>query len=43
MDTKSLCFCHVKWAQKLFRYYFCIIYSQGRANQAANIISYFPQ
>ena len=26
MDTKSLSSCQVRWAQGLFRYYFCINY-----------------
>ena len=43
MDTKSLSFYQVRWAQKLFRYYFCINDSQGKANKAANTLSRYPQ
>ena len=30
MDTKSLSFCQVRWAQELFRYHFRIDYRQGK-------------
>ena len=43
MDTKSLSFRQVCWAQKLSRYHFQIDYRQGNANGAANALSYFPQ
>ena len=42
LDTKSLSFRQVRWAQKLFRYYFRIDYCQGKANGAANMLSRFP-
>ena len=40
MDTKNLSFCQVKWAQKLFKYYFQINYCQGKANKAADALFY---
>ena len=43
MDTKSLSFHQVRWAQELFRYYFCINYHQGKANRAADALSRYPQ
>ena len=42
MDTKSLSFRQVYWAQKLFRYHFQIDYCQGKANAAADTLSKFP-
>ena len=41
MDTKSLSFGRVCWAQKLFSYHFCIDYHQGKANRAANTLCCF--
>ena len=43
MDTKSLSFRKVRWAQELFRYYFCINYRQRQANRAANALSHYLQ
>ena len=43
MDIKSLSFRQVRWAQKLFRYYFRIDYHQGKANGAADTLSRFSQ
>ena len=43
MDTKNLSFRQVHWAQKLSYYYFCINYSQSKANGAADAISWYPQ
>ena len=43
MDTKSLSFRQVRWAQELFRYHFRIDYRQGKANAAADALSRFPQ
>ena len=43
MDTKSLSFRQVCWAQKLSRYQFQINYCQGKANAAADALSKFPQ
>ena len=43
MDTKSLSSRQVCWAQKLFRHYFRIDYRQGKANEAADALSCFPQ
>ena len=43
MDTKSLSFRQVRWAQKLSRYHFRIDYRQGKANGAADALSRFPQ
>ena len=43
MDTKCLSSRQVRWAKKLFRYYFWIDYRQGKANEAANALSYFFQ
>ena len=39
MDTKSLGFRQICWAQDLLTYYFWIDYYQGKANRAANIFS----
>ena len=41
MDTKSLSFKQVRWAQKLSRYYFWIDYYQGKANGSADALSCF--
>ena len=43
MNTKSLSSTQVRWAQELSRYYFRIDYCQGKANEAANALSHFPQ
>ena len=43
MDTKSLSLCQVPWAQELSCYHFWINYRQGKANGAADALSYFPQ
>ena len=43
MDTKSLSFCQVQWAQELNKYYFWINYYQRKANGAADALSRFPQ
>ena len=43
MDTKSLSFCQVRWAQELSRYHFRIDYRQGKANGAADALSHYPQ
>ena len=43
MDTKSLSFRQVRWAQELFQYYFRIDYRQNKANIAADALSRFPQ
>ncbi len=43
MDTKSLSFCQVRWAQELSRYHFRIDYRQGKANATADALSRFPQ
>ena len=43
IDTKSLSFCQVRWAQKLFCYHFRINYHQEKANGAAKALSCFPQ
>ena len=43
MDTKSLSFCQFLWAQELSRYHFIIDYLQGKANEAADALSRFPQ
>ena len=43
MDTKSLSFCQVSWAQELFCYYFWINYCQGKINGAADALSRFLQ
>ena len=43
MDTKSLSFQQVRWAQKLSQYYFQIDYHQGKANTAADALSQVPQ
>ena len=43
MDTKSISSRQVYWAQKLSCYYFQIDYCQGKANEAADTFSRFPQ
>ncbi len=43
MDTKSLSFRQVRWAQELSRYHFRIDYRQGKANGAADVLSRYPQ
>ena len=43
IDTKSLSFRQVCWAQELSQYYFQIDYCQGKANTAADALSRFPQ
>ena len=43
MDTKSLSFRQVRWAQELSWYHFQINYCQGKANAAADALSRFPQ
>ena len=43
MDTKSLSFCQVRWAQELLRYHFQIHYGQSKANEAPDALSCFLQ
>ncbi len=43
MDTKSLSFRQVRWAQELSRYHFQIHYQQGKANGATDALSQYPQ
>ena len=43
MDTKSLSSRQVRWAQELSRYHFRIDYCQGKANGAADALSWYPQ
>ncbi len=43
MDTKSLSFHQVCWAQKLSQFYFQIDYRQQKANTAADALFYFLQ
>ena len=43
MDTKSLSFRQVRWAQELSRYHFRINYHQRKANGAADVLFRFPQ
>ena len=43
IDTKNLSFRQVRWAQKLFCYYFRIDYQQNKANGAANTLSQYSQ
>ena len=43
MNTKSLSFRHIRWAQKLSWYQFQIDYCQGKANTAADALSRFFQ
>ncbi len=42
IDTKSLSFRQVRWAQELSRYYFQIDYRQGKANRFADALSRYP-
>ena len=43
MNTKSLSFKQICWAQKLFWYHFQIDYHQGKANEAIDALSQYPQ
>ena len=43
MDTKSLSFRKVRWAQELSHYYFWINYCQGKANGAIDALSWYLQ
>ena len=43
METKSLSFRQVCWAQKLSRYHFRIDYYQGKTNGAADALFHYPQ
>ena len=43
MDTKSLSSRQVRWAQELSWYHFQINYRQGKANGAADALSWYPQ
>lgn len=43
MNTKSLSSRQVRWAQSLSWYYFRIDYHQGKAKEAADALSRFPQ
>ena len=43
MDTKSLSSRQVRWVQELSRYHFRIDYQQGKANEAADALSQYPQ
>ena len=43
MDTKSLSSRQVRWAQEFSRYHFRIDYRQGKANEAADALSRYPQ
>ena len=43
MKTKSLSSRQVQWAQELSRYHFQIDYRQGKANAAADALSWYPQ
>ena len=43
METKSLSFKQVRWAQELSRYYFKIDYRQSKVNGTANSLSRYPQ
>ncbi len=43
MDTKSLSFRQVRWAQELSRYHFQIDYRQSKANGAVDALSRYPQ
>ena len=42
MDAKNLSSRQVRWAQKLSRYQFQIGYCQGKANWAADALSWYP-
>ena len=43
MDTKSLSFKQVRWAQELSPYHFRINYCPGKANRAVNALSQYSQ
>ena len=43
MDTKSLSFRQVRWAQELSQYHFQNDYYQGKANATINALFRFPQ
>ena len=43
MDTKNLSFYQIRWAQKLFQYYFQIDYYQKKAHAVADTLFCFPQ
>ena len=43
MDTNSLSYKQVRWAQKLSCYYFQIDYHQGKANKTADTLSLYSQ
>ena len=43
INTKSLSFSQVRWAQELSYYHFRIDYCQGKANGAADALSQYPQ
>ena len=43
MDTKSLSSRQVWWVHELSRYHFQIDYRQGKANVAADALSYYSQ
>ena len=43
IDTKSLSYRLVRWAQELSRYHFRIDYRQGKANRAADTLSRYSQ
>ncbi len=43
MDTKSLSFRQVRWAQELSKYYFRIDYQQDKANRATDGLFRYPQ
>ena len=43
IDTKSLSFRQVYWAEELFRYHFHINYCQDKVDGAANALFYYPQ
>ena len=43
MNTKSLSFRQIRWAQELSCYHFRIDYHQGKANRAADALSQYPQ
>ena len=42
MNTKSLSSKQVRWAQKLFCYYFQIDYRQGKSNGAIDTLFWYP-
>ena len=43
IETKSLSSRQVRWAQEISRYHFQIDYSQGKANGAADPLSWYSQ